>query len=168
VIHELQKYEEITTVTRLAEKIWKEHYTPIIGSAQVDYMLEQFQSSRAITEQIESGYRYFLLEAGGTPVGYFSIKHREESLFLSKLYLLDQMRRRGLGSKMMTYIKKLAQRSGLQSIELTVNRHNHAAINFYQAEGFEIVDTLVQDIGNGYIMDDYRMCLENIQNNSYH
>ena len=162
VIHEVQKIEEITTVARLADKIWKEHYTPIIGSDQVNYMLEHFQSSKAIARQIELGYRYFLLETRDSTVGYFSVERREESLFLSKLYLLDQLRGKGLGRIMMTHIKKLAQRSGLKQIELTVNRHNHTAIGFYRAEGFEIVDTLVQDIGNGYVMDDYRMRLQNV------
>jgi ribosomal protein S18 acetylase RimI-like enzyme len=162
VIHEVQKNEEIATVARLADRIWREHYTPIIGSDQVNYMLEHFQSSRAITKQIKSGYRYFLLETGNSPAGYFSVKHREESLFLSKIYLVNQLRGKGFGAMMMAQVKKLARESGLQRIELTVNRYNHSAIRFYRAEGFEIIDTLVQDIGNGYVMDDYRMCLQNV------
>ena len=31
--------EAIVTVATLAQIIWNEHYTPIIGSAQVDYMI---------------------------------------------------------------------------------------------------------------------------------
>ena len=31
--------EQIAAVTRLAREIWQEHYLPIIGQAQVEYML---------------------------------------------------------------------------------------------------------------------------------
>jgi diphthamide synthase (EF-2-diphthine--ammonia ligase) len=37
----------IGIVESLAKEIWIEHYTPIIGRPQVDYMLENFQSSQA-------------------------------------------------------------------------------------------------------------------------
>jgi len=120
-------------------------------------MLRRFQSYRAIEEQIRSGYHYFLLEVAETPSGYFSVEQRDESLFLSKFYLLDRLRGRGLGAAMMNAVREAAQESGLRQIELTVNRYNHAAIGFYRAEGFEIVDTLVQDIGGGFVMDDYHM-----------
>ncbi len=52
---------QIETVARLACEIWNQHFIPIIGKAQVDYMLEKFQSKRAISEQIENGYSYYLL-----------------------------------------------------------------------------------------------------------
>ena len=50
--------EELCT---LAEGIWHEHFTPIIGGAQVEYMVEKFQSVPAVTEQLRQGYEYFLL-----------------------------------------------------------------------------------------------------------
>ena len=35
---------QIIEVADLANTIWTEHFTPLIGSAQVYYMLEKFQS----------------------------------------------------------------------------------------------------------------------------
>jgi len=43
---------QIVTIECLAYEIWNEYFTPIIGKAQVDYMLEKFQSKKVITEQI--------------------------------------------------------------------------------------------------------------------
>jgi diamine N-acetyltransferase len=40
---------------------------------------------------------------------------------------------------------------------LTVNRHNAGPIAFHQRMGFTIAGTLVQDIGQGFVMDDYKM-----------
>ncbi len=49
----------IPVVESLAYSIWREHYTPIIGRHQVEYMLEKFQSKEALLNQIEKeGYIY--------------------------------------------------------------------------------------------------------------
>ena len=44
--------DEIDVVSALAREIWTEHFTPIIGKSQVEYMLDNFQSSHAIKSQI--------------------------------------------------------------------------------------------------------------------
>ena len=54
-------YDQVETIEGLADEIWNEHFTRIIGKAQVDYMLDKFQSKEAITEQINNGFLYFLI-----------------------------------------------------------------------------------------------------------
>jgi len=46
----------IDEVAKLAEEIWRDHYTPIIGAAQVDYMLTRFQSADAVKKPIGGGF----------------------------------------------------------------------------------------------------------------
>ena len=38
---------DIDTVAQLAHEIWNQHFTSIIGKAQVDYMLDKFQLQNA-------------------------------------------------------------------------------------------------------------------------
>jgi ribosomal protein S18 acetylase RimI-like enzyme len=45
----------------------------------------------------------------------------------------------------------------LQGMYLTVNKYNEHAIDVYKHYGFEIVDSVVTDIGKGFVMDDYIM-----------
>ena len=52
--------ELVYSVNAVAEEIWRDHYTPIIGKKQVEYMLEKFLSPEALVEQINSGYQYYL------------------------------------------------------------------------------------------------------------
>lgn len=40
---------------------------------------------------------------------------------------------------------------------LTVNKNNVKAIRAYEKTGFKNIGSLVQDIGNGFVMDDYKM-----------
>jgi RimJ/RimL family protein N-acetyltransferase len=146
---------EYTTIADLANRIWFEHFGPIIGEEQVSYMLEKFQSALAIEDQVEKGMRYYLVLHQAIPVGYFAFSKKAESMFLSKLYVLDSMRGSGMGRLALTFMEAQAKELQVKKIELTVNKYNPISIQVYEKMGFVTVDAIVQDIGNGYVMDDY-------------
>ncbi len=145
-------------VVRLASLIWREYYAGMVPPEQIDFMLKNFQSEQAIAEQIRQGCRYFQLSRGMEILGYFAIQPQPEGrLFLSKIYLRAGERGKGYGRKMMTFIEGWAGREGYSEVTLTVNKKNNGAIRVYESMGFRIVESLVQDIGEGFVMDDYRM-----------
>lgn len=147
--------ENIKTIAELATTIWTNHYTPIIGSQQVAYMLDKYQSIKAIEGQIESGYLYYILLLEANPVGYFSFLKNKEHLFLSKLYVLKSARGNGIGKAALSFIADQTKQSNLNKIRLTVNKYNTNSIKAYEKMGFVNIEAVVQDIGNGYVMDDY-------------
>lgn len=144
-------------IESLAREIWTEHYIPIIGEQQVGYMLDRYQSKQVIKEQIASGVLYFLIKEGHSLIGYIAVQPRGDELFLSKIYLRSSHRARGYGKQAVQYVEALARERGLRKIVLTVNKNNSAAIRAYQKIGFRNVGSLVQDIGSGFVMDDYAM-----------
>lgn len=148
---------QIKTIESLAHEIWHEHYIPIIGNAQVDYMLKKFQSIKSIEKQIDNGFLYFLCEQDNVPVGYMSVNIRGEELFLSKIYVASVNRRKGFGREMVAFLENLARKKALNKISLTVNRYNTNSIQMYEKVGFSICGSVIQDIGNGFVMDDYKM-----------
>ena len=151
---------QVEAVAGLAAEIWHQHYPAIISRRQIDYMVERFQSVPAIQEQIDEGYHYALIRHdGSTAVGYLAVHCDTESgaLFLSKIYLREEMRGKGAGYAAMRYIAAEARARGCTSIWLTVNRMNTTAINAYERWGFRITGEVVADIGKGFVMDDYRM-----------
>ncbi|MDE2010046.1 MAG: GNAT family N-acetyltransferase [Candidatus Omnitrophica bacterium] len=150
--------QHISIVASLAQKIWREHYTAIIGIKQVEYMLDKLQSENAIKAQIgKEGYMYFLLEhSEGRRVGYFAVVPRGEELFLSKFYITAEDRRRGYGKEALEFIEETARREGCSKIGLVVNKRN-SSVKAYQGLGFVITDSVITNIGDGFIMDDYRM-----------
>ncbi|MGB6300944.1 MAG: GNAT family N-acetyltransferase [Rivularia sp. (in: cyanobacteria)] len=157
--------QAIAQVANLAKEIWNQHYLPIIGNEQVVYMLDKFQSERAIKEQIAEGYKYYLIIdnqiENQVEVGYFSVKDKAAKLFLSKLYVLDSFRGKGIGKQAIKFIKSTFDNPVIQ---LTVNKNNFNSIAFYKKVGFKIVDDVVTDIGNGFVMDDYVMEMQNLGN----
>lgn len=147
--------KQIQEISNLASVIWDEHFTPIIGIQQVEYMLEKFQSFHALKEQMETGYEYFQIFDNTEFCGYCGIHQEETTLFLSKLYLKKEARNRHLSTKTIQYLKTLCQKRGLSSIWLTCNKYNTNTLAVYHHLGFETVRSQVTDIGNGYVMDDY-------------
>jgi len=149
--------EEVGAVEALAREIWTEHFTPIIGPAQVEYMLEKFQSRAAISGQIREGYSYFLLEERGSRIGYLAVQPRGEDLFLSKIYVKASERGRGCGRAAVRFAERFAAERNLTRMMLTVNKDNTGSIKAYERLGFEKIAAAVQDIGGGFVMDDYHM-----------
>lgn len=51
--------EQIKNTALLADQIWHQHFIGIIPEGQIDYMIEKFQSYRAIKAQLSDGYEYY-------------------------------------------------------------------------------------------------------------
>lgn len=150
--------EDIPALARLADDIWHEYWTVILTLEQIDYMVENFQSERAIKNQYENeNYTYYFLEFEGKNIGYFGVSEKKDYLFLSKLYILKDYRHSGFGSKSFVKIRELAVDKKYNSIQLTVNKYNTNTIKAYQKWGFKTIDSVVTDIGEGFVMDDYIM-----------
>jgi len=156
-IEKIETPQQMALVEALAEEIWKEHYTPIIGRDQVAYMLKTFQSREAVAEQIEAGYLYYLMHRKGEPVGYMAVRPEEERLFLSKLYVRGPHRGRGCAREALAFLSEMAAGMGLRTIALTVNKNNTGSVRAYGRLGFVKTGEVVQAIGGGFAMDDYMM-----------
>ena len=146
-------------ITALAYRIWPEHYGPIIGQAQVDYMLARGYTPDALAAAERAGTTFYLAEQAGRAVGYAALAPGSDAhtCMLDKLYLVAETRGQGLGRRLVEHLIAAARVRGATRLSLRVNRHNAASIVFYQRVGFQIVDAHALDIGHGYVMDDYRM-----------
>lgn len=148
---------DILVIEKLADTIWREHYIPIIGLNHVEYMLDKYQSFDSMRYQIDNGSFYYIIFYNSQPVGYLSFNIEEDALFLSKIYILKKFRRKNIGKAAMSFVEKATVKSGLSKIYLTVNKNNTDTINTYEKLGFINTGSSIKDIGNGFIMDDYKM-----------
>ncbi|NLL82933.1 MAG: GNAT family N-acetyltransferase [Lentisphaerae bacterium] len=157
-IHTVSTDNEITRTANLASAIWHECYASLISSLQIDYMLEQFQSTAAVAAQIKEGYSYFLVTVAETDAGYFATLPEPDKnrLFISKLYATAQFRGTGVGRAMLDHIETTARHARLNTLWLTVNKLN-PTLSWYERRGFIRTAAVVSDIGNGFVMDDFHM-----------
>lgn len=146
-------------IQKLAVRIWNDHYIPIIGQEQVDYMLTQMYDLDSLCQQNSAGHLFYLVADSEDYLGFASIKETAESQwFLNKLYVDSQKQRGGIGSYMLNEMMKLHP---IKELRLQVNRKNFKAINFYFKQGFKIERVADFDIGNGYYMNDFVMVKSN-------
>lgn len=181
---EMRKVEPVHDLDALAEMahdIWFEYWPVHIGAAQTAYMVKRFQSKDAIARDIaEHGYEYyFVIDEAGKTVGYVGIaperfsgntenprarEHGEaitplhaDRLFISKIYLYAEERGKHYSSRILEWLRDYARKRGLTGMYLTVNKGNDLGIRAYKGNGFDIIESVEADIGNGFVMDDYIM-----------
>lgn len=126
-------------------------------------MLAQMYALDTMREEIRSrGIRYDLLLADDKPVGFASYGPEPEpgAVKLHKLYLLPEQHGRGLGSRLLQHVEREVRANGTRRLILSVNKRNIQAITAYKRNGFVIADSVVTDIGGGFVMDDYVMTKE--------
>ena len=147
---------DVSVIAILAEKIWRKHYITIISQDQIDYMLDKIYSAGSLLQQMKDGHQFFLVFFSDVPVGYLSISSKDDkNYFLHKFYIEVDEHSKGIGTRFLNYI--IGTLPAAETIELTVNRQNFKAINFYFKNGFIIREVADFDIGNGYVMNDFIM-----------
>ena len=154
--------EDRAALATLASEIWHEYWPALIGEAQTDYMVEQFQSLEAIERDVaEHAYEYWFLRTAedGRTVGYTGGRVEPETnrFFISKVYLRAEERGKGFASRAIAFYERLCLERGLDAMYLTVNKQNDLGIRAYLGKGFETIDAVETDIGNGFVMDDFIM-----------
>ena len=150
----LDEEDKIKDLSSLATKIIRKHYDPILGSKQNDYMIDKFQSVKAIKKQLEDNYKYYLIN-NGLNIGFMAYYLKEDSLYISKFYLLEEERNKGTGKKVLAFIENKCLENNKNKISLNVNRFNYDSIKAYEAMGFKRIRIEDNDIGSGYLMEDY-------------
>lgn len=158
-ITEVKTEEQREIVAALADEIWHEHYRSIISIGQIDYMIEKYQTAKAIQSQLEEGYRYFLVHNGKEFVGYTSIKNdlATGKMFLSKVYVRKKDRGKGFGRCLFELVEEKAREAKSHTVWLTVNRNNTESVGIYKKRGFSIEREEDNEIGEGYVMNDFIM-----------
>jgi GNAT superfamily N-acetyltransferase len=153
---------ELETVRHLAHRIWPECYGAMLPAGQVRYMLDWMYAPHRLRSEWDRGVRYRLALLEDRPVGYLAWEWESgrDSAFLNKLYLVPELHGRGLGQEMIAWVRCEASNQGAPRLELRVNRQNRKAIRAYEQAGFVVVQTLIADIGAGFVMDDFLMRLD--------
>lgn len=147
---------DVDIIFGLADRIWRNHYISIISIEQIEYMLNKMYSSQSLIKQMNDGHNFILVYDSEIPIGYISYSSNDDkNFFLHKFYVDSSIQNKGIGSLLFDYVLKSIENA--KTIELTVNRQNFKAINFYFKHGFKIKSVEDFDIGNGYFMNDFVM-----------
>ena len=87
--------------------------------------------------------RIWLILLNGAAVGYtaltfgFSLEVGGRDAFVDELFLIEAARGKGIGKRVMDFLKAEAYRLGIQALHLEVGRNNERAQRLYKAAGFQ-------------------------------
>ena len=107
---QVTKTRYVQLVSELAQEIFVQHYTkltPKVAAALAD----KYQSDILTDDEIHSGViNYFLVYLGTEPVGYFALDLGPAgAMCLSRLFLKEKARGKGIGRSVVAYAQKLAE-----------------------------------------------------------
>jgi ribosomal protein S18 acetylase RimI-like enzyme len=149
---------EVAVVRRLASEIWWACYPGIISPEQIEYMLGWMYSEEVIQRELTRGVCYELIVFGHDPFGYLAYEEGAAGDWkLHKLYLLPALQGQGIGLAALEHVCATVGALGGRSLQLTVNKQNLRAIRAYERAGFVKQQAIVNDIGSGFVMDDFLM-----------
>ena len=154
---------DLPAICQLASVIWHACYPGIITHEQIDYMLARMYALEVLRDELHSqGISHDLLLVDGKPAGFASYGPTAEPgvMKLHKLYLLLELQGRGFGSYLLQHVEREVRARAGRRLILLVNKRNAKAIAAYQRNGFVIAESIVTDIGNGFVMNDYIMAKE--------
>jgi GNAT superfamily N-acetyltransferase len=153
--------EDIEAIQALAAAIWPVAYKEILSNDQLNYMLHQFYSKNALSEQIltKGHLFYLLLNDSEDKIGFASLSIEDTACYkLQKLYVLPSQQGKNYGKMLLNKVIEHCTKNGGKSLILNVNRYNKARY-FYEKSGFKIIEEVDISIGNHYFMNDFVMKL---------
>ena len=149
---------DVPGIAALAREIWQATYPGIITQAQIDFMLEQRYGHERLYDDLEDLHKWldqaFL---GDRRIGFAFSEIYKGEFKLDKLYIHPDVQRRGVGGQLIAHVAERAKKAGYPCVILQVNKRNVNAIASYQKYGFVVREATVDDIGHGFVMDDYVM-----------
>ena len=151
---------DVETLCALAAEIWRAHYPAIISTAQIEYMLAQRYNPALVRDELQRGDLWWdQLLLNGRMAGFASyfMTRKAGEMKLDKLYVHPDHQRKGYGRMLLDRAITIARSYGCDTLVLAVNKRNRNAVAAYEKHGFEIVESVVKDIGGGFVMDDYIM-----------
>ena len=149
---------ELPCIQQLAETTWKACYPGVISDGQIRYMLDRGYRLEVLQKELEEeDVRFVLAREEDEPAGFgaHGPTAADREAKLHKLYVHPRHQRKGVGARIVEHITQQLSNEGFRTLVLAVNKRNTRAIEAYRKYGFVHRESVVVDIGSGYVMDDY-------------
>ena len=132
---EFRRYLD-AALDRYARDVAVEHGMPLSearakAGAQVRALLPKDGQGRA--------HEFYFLEDDGR-VGTLWLAAHDEDIYVYDIFVDQEHRGRGVGSRVMAWIEEQAKERGVDSVSLSVFAHNEGAIRLYERLGYEVVE----------------------------
>lgn len=132
------KSPDIDTIIKFIQELYEHE----------DIRFDESIAHRALSQLLEDnslGYVWLIL-SGEEAIGYvvltfgYSLEFAGRDALIDELYILEEYRGVGLGTKVLEFITEFCNSLGIKAIHLVVERKNNTAHSLYRKMGFEDCD----------------------------
>ncbi|MBK5269895.1 MAG: GNAT family N-acetyltransferase, partial [Bacteroidia bacterium] len=142
--------EDIPLIRELTFKVWPQNYAALLSPEQISYMLEMMYSESSLLQQMKKGSQFIIVYDDKGPNGFAAYFKITPFVYkLDKIYILPSQQGKGTGRFVIDYILDEIKSKGATALRLQVKRDNKARY-FYEKLGFNIIEEIDFDIGNGF------------------
>ena len=149
--------EQFETMEALGRRIVPDFYALYLPPECGAWLVEVSHTVEVFETQVGEGYRHYMIEMDGEAIGYFALHEEDHVMVLTQFYLLEEMRGRGIGQRVMEFINREAEELRVRAVELLVFRKNAAAVGLYRKNGYAVAAEVVTPMGEGQTVEDYVM-----------
>jgi ribosomal protein S18 acetylase RimI-like enzyme len=158
IIRKAEK-NDIQTIHQLAHAIWPHAYQKILSQQQLNYMLKLIYSESSLQKQFDEAHNFLIAEENNMSIAFADYGLLKDDIYkLHKIYVLSSQQGKGIGKILIDHIIAKVKEKKASALVLNVNRNNKAK-QVYEHLGFKVIGEEDIDIGEGYFMNDYIMCL---------
>ena len=139
----------------LARRAYCDHYLPLWHDNGAWYLQKCFTPEQLEKELGDPNSRFFRVNYQNEPVGYLKLNlaqpessyiHTDfvppaNSLELERIYFLKKATGKGIGSAAMQFVDDFARQQGKTAVWLKAMDSSHAAIAFYEKQGYRLCGT---------------------------
>ncbi|MCR5815448.1 MAG: GNAT family N-acetyltransferase [Ruminococcus sp.] len=130
---------DIIKTTCLANRIFGQHFTPMMPRQQIDYILDTYNSYNAINERISTGgYKYYSIVCDSRQAGFFAYVPRlGEAVEITEIGVIKKQRGKGCCKKALDFIASNARENGAKTVKIKIDKKNEMALNAFKALGMQ-------------------------------
>lgn len=149
--------EEVEALQKISIETFGDTFGADNSSEDLDQYYQKAYNFKQLTSEITNDASYFFFaKQADQLVGYLKVnideaqseKMGSDTLEVERIYVRQQFKRLGIGSRLMQQALEVAQENHKRKIWLGVWEHNEAAKKFYQTQGFNQVGEHVFQLGN--------------------
>jgi GNAT superfamily N-acetyltransferase len=140
--------DDASEILRVINISNRESYRNVIPKA---FFRDPFLSLEQLIESFTE-LTFFVFRRGDTILGVAALQvERMMCGRISRLYVLPEVQRQGIGTALVRHVEREAVSLGLQRLRLRVGESADWAVQFYRGLGYEAVDRLNRPAG--YVLD---------------
>ena len=140
------KEDDILEIKELLSIVWDNTYKDLIPEKIIDEIKSSWHKVENLRTQIINGNTVFnIAEENNKIVGILTAMRKDNKYYLSRLYVLPNFQRKGIGKKL---LNNLIITNKVKEIELEVEEGNEKGIKFYNNEGFIKIGNNTEKIMN--------------------